>query len=307
MAGHTPDTETDIDVDAAEPSRSSAESEEVSREAVLARLDRVTDPELDRSIVELEYIEEIAIDGSELFVRFALPTAWCSPTFAWMMAVDIREESERLAGIEETEIELIDHMHTAEINAGVNSGKEFEDAFEDATGGIEETRRSLDRKARLARQYRAVDALLDAGIEPGQIVSLTPEDVGFADLPQEGRAIETGTEIDEPGEDDDVTIPVAEGAFYVRVPRAPIAAYLAKAIETDLLASSDDPLFATPDGEPIEENQFDLVHHRARAANVNQSGQGGVCASLQEARYGSEGNGGEMDDVGEPADRERAR
>ena len=296
MARRTSDADVDARTDSEGPLGTASAAGTVTPEAVLDRLDRVTDPELDRSIVELEYIDEIAIDGPELFVRFVLPTAWCSPTFAWMMATGIREESEKLAGVEETEVELIDHMHTAEINAGVNDGKQFEDAFEDATEGIEETRKSLDRKARLARQYRAVEALLDVGLKPEQIVSLTPADVGVTDLPEDERAIETDT--DDPDEDTgDLTITLAEGTLYVRVPREPIAAYLAKAIDTDLVTSADDALFATPDGEAIGEEQFDLVHHRTRAASVNQSGQGGVCASLHEARYG-----GESEELDEPAD-----
>ncbi|WP_241997089.1 iron-sulfur cluster assembly protein, partial [Halorubrum sp. SD626R] len=52
------------------------------------RLDRVEDPELARSIVELDYVDAIDIDGGRVLVQFTLPTAWCSPAFAWMMAVD---------------------------------------------------------------------------------------------------------------------------------------------------------------------------------------------------------------------------
>lgn len=298
MAGRT----SDVGVD--EPARSPAGNERagdrdgngdgtsVTREAVLDRLDRVSDPELDRSIVELEYVDEIEIDLPHLFVRFKLPTAWCSPTFAWMMATGIRDECEELSGVEQAEVELIDHMHTAEINEGVNARLPFEEAFEDATEGIEETRRTLDRKARLARQYRAVDALLDAGMKPAQIVSLTPTDVGFTELPEEAGDVDLGADsegggsTDEGGNEEHVTIELDDGALYVRVPREPIAAYVEKAIETDLVERTDDTLFATPDGEPIEREEFDLVHRRARSASVNQTGQGGICASLHEARYG---------------------
>jgi metal-sulfur cluster biosynthetic enzyme len=301
--------------------RDAAERPPVDRKAVLDRLDRVDDPELDRSIVELEYVDAIEInagdtsrmdgdgsdagesnaEGSKVFVRFKLPTAWCSPTFAWMMATGIRDETEELPGVSRATVELIDHMHATEINDGVNAREPFEEAFEDATEGIEETRRSLDRKARLARQYRAVEALLDVGMRPEQIVSLSPADVGLADLLAEGRDVEadigeSSDSDDEAGDRDEahVTIPVDGGALYVQVPREPIAVYVAKAIDTDLLASPDDVLFATPDGEAISVEDFDLVHHRARAANVNQIGQGGVCASLHEARYGLS--------VDEPAD-----
>jgi predicted enzyme related to lactoylglutathione lyase len=45
-------------------------------------------------------------------------------------------------------------------------------------------------------------------------------------------------------------------------------------------------MFADPDGNAIDANEFELVHHRACAAKVNVDGQGSVCTSLQEARTG---------------------
>jgi metal-sulfur cluster biosynthetic enzyme len=50
--------------------------------AVRDRLDRVTDPELDTSIVELDYVDAIELDDDGVTVRFTLPTAWCSPAVA---------------------------------------------------------------------------------------------------------------------------------------------------------------------------------------------------------------------------------
>lgn len=146
------------------------------RNAVIERLDRVTDPELDRSIVELDYIDDLHV-GSSVFVQFKLPTAWCSPAFAWMMATDIREEVSELSGVEGVTVRLIDHMHAQEITHGVNEGSAFEAVFEDATEGVEEARAMLEGKARLARQYRAVETLLDTGVDPEQIVALTRDDV----------------------------------------------------------------------------------------------------------------------------------
>ncbi|MFC7136366.1 iron-sulfur cluster assembly protein [Halobaculum litoreum] len=87
------------------PDRSRAEGTAAATPAaVRERLDRVTDPELDTSIVELDYIEDIRItadadaDGDAVFVAFTLPTAWCSPAFAWMMAGDARDAVASLPG-----------------------------------------------------------------------------------------------------------------------------------------------------------------------------------------------------------------
>ena len=36
------------------------------------------------------------IDDGDVTVEFTLPTAWCSPAFAWMMATDARDEVDSL-------------------------------------------------------------------------------------------------------------------------------------------------------------------------------------------------------------------
>jgi metal-sulfur cluster biosynthetic enzyme len=245
----------------------------VDRNAVIEQLDRVTDPELDQSIVELDYIDNLRVDPS-VFVQFKLPTAWCSPAFAWMMATDIRERVTELSGVENVTVRLIDHMHEEEITHGVNEELAFESVFEDATDGVEEVRAMLDEKARLARQYRAVEALLDAGVNPEQIVALTRTDVTFDE--KTGQAAVT----------------IVKGGLTIFVPRAPIADYIEKALETEVLSGEDDRLFMTPDGNPITSGAFERVHQRTRSAKTNMTGQGGICDALNRARYGSENENG---------------
>ncbi|MFC6961647.1 iron-sulfur cluster assembly protein [Halocatena marina] len=234
--------------------------------AVLDRLDRVTDPELDRSIVELDYIDELRVDSS-VFVQFKLPTAWCSPAFAWMMATDIREEVQEVSDVDRVTVKLVDHMHAAEITRGVNEERPFEAVFEDATEGVEAARAMLDSKARLARQYHAVNTLLDAGLEPTQIVALTRNDIAFDDAAERAA------------------ISVADG-LTIYAPLTPLAEYVEKARETGVLSAPDERLFVTADGEPIAPEAFDRVHHRTRAAKTNMTGQGAVCDALHNARYG---------------------
>ena len=231
--------------------------------AVMERLDRVTDPELDRSIVELEYVDRVRLLPPHVVVEFTLPTAWCSPAFAWMMASDAREGIEDLPGVEHATVYLHDHMHAAEINHGVNRDVPFGEAFPDADGGVREVRATLDDKARLARQHDAVTALLEAGLRPEQVVELIRGDV----------------ELSEPAR-----VSLAEEAFSVTVDPEPLAAYLEKARATGRVAAPGDRLFYTPEGEPIPVERFDLVRRRTRLAQVNMGGQGTVCDALNEAR-----------------------
>jgi metal-sulfur cluster biosynthetic enzyme len=240
-------------------------SPSIDRNAVMEQLDRVTDPELDQSIVALEYIDDLRV-GPSVFVQFKLPTAWCSPAFAWMMATDIREEVSDLSGVERVTVRLIDHMHAQEITHGVNEERAFEAVFEDATEGVEEARAMLDSKARLARQYRAVETLLDASLDPEQIVTLTRDDVTFDE------------------ETEQAMISVASGLL-VCMPLEPLAEYVEKARETGVLSAPNDRLFVTPDEEPIAPDAFERVHHRTRSAKTNMTGQGGICDALHGARW----------------------
>ena len=238
------------------------------RESIVERLRRVDDPELDRSIVDLEYVDRIDVDGDRVEVAFVLPTAWCSPAFAWMMATGIRDEVGTLPGVDDVTVELRDHMHGAEISDGVNDRRPFRTAFPDADAGVDAVRRKLDEKARLARQHAAVEALLDAGLTPEQIVAL-----------RRGQ-------LEQGGEADRAVVSLQDEAVRVPVADEPIARYLEKARATGLVTDADDRLFADPDGDPIDEDAFQTVHARARAARVNVDGQGSVCAALHESRNG---------------------
>ncbi|WP_049903273.1 iron-sulfur cluster assembly protein [Halococcus agarilyticus] len=237
--------------------------------AVRDRLDRVDDPELDESIVELDYIRDLAIDASVVTVELVLPTAWCSPAFAWMMATGARDEVSALPDVEKCVVRLRDHMHEDEINHGVNERLAFEDAFPDAEDGLADVRRTLDEKARMGRQYRAIEALLDAGIDPEQIAALRRADVSL--------------------DDEQTLVSLADGGLVVSVSADPVVEYLRKAAATGLVTGPTDRLFATPEGEPISPDEFDRVQHRARLAKTNATGQGSICSALNEARNGVEG------------------
>ena len=253
-----------------------------TRAAVRDRLDRVTDPELDRSIVDLEYIDSIEIDGDRVSVTFTLPTAWCSPAFAWMMAVDARDEVESLQTVETAQLTLTEHMHETEINRGVNERLSFADAFPDADGDVEAVRRELDEKARVARQYDAVETLLEAGLDAETIVEVRLCDLERVDSEvstERSTALETGGDAGET-----IAVYALDRSFAVSVPADPIERYLEKARETAVVSEPDEKLFRTPEGEPIEPELFDLVHQRGRLAQVNMSSQGGICDGLREAR-----------------------
>ena len=127
---------------------------------VLRSLEGVRDPELDESLVELGFVAGVEVDGETVAVRLRLPTYFCAPNFAFLMAADARAAVEALPGVERARVELEDHFTADEINAAVSRDSGFVDAFPDhACGELDELRTVFQRKALIARQGRMCDGL----------------------------------------------------------------------------------------------------------------------------------------------------
>ncbi|WP_280585605.1 iron-sulfur cluster assembly protein [Halorubrum sp. Boch-26] len=269
-AGPAGDAGGDPRGDSTEGSADGPPGDSRGKASVRDRLDRVEDPELARSIVELDYIDAIEIDGGRVEVRFTLPTAWCSPAFAWMMATDARDEVEGLDWIREARIELCDHMHGEGITTGVNARDTFGETFPDADGDVAAVRAAIADKARVSRQREAVRTLLDAGADPEQVVSLVRSDLTID------------------GDEAHVDL----GGLSLVVDAAPIADYLDRVTTSGHVTAGDDTLFLTPEGDPIPADELDVVQKRSRLAAVNMGGQGAVCDALHRARHGPDGPDG---------------
>src|SRR5947207_279480 len=133
--------------------------------AVVAALDSVMDPELDRSLVGLDFARA-AVDGAgHVVVELRLPTFWCAPNFAYLMAQDAHDAVARVPGVASVSVRLLDHFAGERISAGVAGGRSFDDAFgELADGeGLEALRRLFHVKAFSASQEQVVRLLLLAG------------------------------------------------------------------------------------------------------------------------------------------------
>ena len=138
---------------------------------VIEALASVHDPELDEPITTLGFVGSLVVtDEGDVSVRLRLPTPQCAPNFAFLMAADARSAVERVAGVRELEIELVDHYTGAEINAAVGRGEGFDGAFPGETAGSLDALRSLfRRKALIAREGR----LLAAGPPPATLGELS--------------------------------------------------------------------------------------------------------------------------------------
>jgi metal-sulfur cluster biosynthetic enzyme len=140
---------------------------------VWQRLRGVLDPELDESILELGFVERLQFEDGHLKVELWLPTKWCSPNFTYMMAEDIRLALLNVERVRQVSVFLKDHFAAERIEAAVNVGKSFRDAFpEEALGDLHELRLYFLQKGFLKRQEQLLRSLLQAGLEFGEIAKL---------------------------------------------------------------------------------------------------------------------------------------
>lgn len=156
-----------------------------AREAEVWRvLARVADPELDEPITEMGFVEWVEIDGDAVLVRFRLPTYWCSPNFAFLMAEGIVREVGLLPWVARVRVRLEDHMHADEVNAAANDGRSFSDVFAALCDGADlgEIRAKFDEKAFQRRQESVILRLRALGWSDRDIVAMTVRQLDAVDF-----------------------------------------------------------------------------------------------------------------------------
>jgi metal-sulfur cluster biosynthetic enzyme len=247
---------------------------EVDSAALYAALDAVVDPELDESVVQLGFIEDVAIDPREgsVTIGLRLPTFWCSPSFAYLMAHDARQAALKVAGVQSARVVLKDHGQSDEITEGVSSGHTFREVFPDETDGDLDDLRALFRgKAFGMRQEQLVRLLLEAGLTAQQVVGLRDRDV--LDSSDSG-----GLRLDING----VERLVRGGAPLAR-------AYLERRQRVGLHIHVDARLVTDLDGAPIAAEDLEAHLQRTRRQRVSMTFNAMMCRGLLETRYGLDG------------------
>lgn len=215
---------------------------------VFEALSTVRDPELDEPITDLGFVEAIDIERDSVRVALRLPTYFCAPNFAFIMAADAQDAVGALEGVGVVAITLIDHFASREINDGLAHGHDFEHTFaSDAAGGLDELRDLFRGKAFIARQEKLCRSLVDGGLNEERLSALTLADV----------------------------------------PDSPLTTlYLTRRAELGIDTSRDSPFLVTPDGKPIPKDALRLHLRFARTVRTSIEGNASFCRGLLETRYG---------------------
>jgi metal-sulfur cluster biosynthetic enzyme len=223
-------------------------------EQVWAALDTVTDPEIDESVTTLEFISRVEVsDENDVSIEFRLPTFWCAPNFAFLMASDMRDSVAELDWVRSVSVMLLDHFSADLINRGVALKQDFRDAFPGETDDdLDSIRRKFLGKAFERRQELLMRHLLAAGYEPAWITQVT-----------------LGELMRQPLDAKDVGL----RNLYV---------FIWRRIRPD--SAEQDLAFTTVDGTPVEPGEFRTYLRKVAGVRRNADFNGLICRGLLAAR-----------------------
>lgn len=219
--------------------------------AIMAALATVMDPELDQPITELGFVRSVAVDDDGVTVHLRLPTAFCSPNFAYLMASDALDALSGVEDIGVVRVLLDDHHDSDKINAGLASHAGYVGTFgSEAQESLDDLRLTFLRKAHTAAMERVVSAMLKRGlVAHDEIHMLT-----LRDLPD-------GTEK---------------------------SALLRRRFALGISMCPNGRVMIDDDGHPLEADTVPLRLRLARSVRISIEGNGHFCRGLLATRYGDE-------------------
>lgn len=216
---------------------------------VLAALEEVHDPEVDRSVTDMGFIRSVTEDGGAVRIVMQLPTYFCAPNFTWLMVDDVRQAAERVVGKGAVSVSVEDHFESERIQSGVQSRGGFMTAFpSEAEGDLEDLRDHFRRKTLLIRQEQVCRQLEEVGVDAESLVDLVLGDVIRLDPPALGK-------------------------------------YLTTREELGVGSRHDDPFLIAADGRPVGPEQVRAHRRSARVMAVSFEGNGHLCKALLAERY----------------------
>ena len=240
-------------------------------EQIRAALGTVQDPELDEPITDLGFVRSLEVSpgrsGAVVTVHLRLPTSFCSPNFAYLMASDSKDAIAGLPGVEAVLVELDDHHDSDLINAGLAADAGYRGTFgHEAEDSLDELRRTFREKAHTAAMERCLTELLRADPD---LLEANVGRVRLADLPA-GR---TKT------------------------------ALLRRRETLGLPLGPDATVLVNAAGQPYPPEAVPLALRRARSTRISIDGNAHFCRGLLRTRYdGAGADQSERPEGAEPTD-----
>ncbi|WP_079055747.1 metal-sulfur cluster assembly factor [Streptomyces caeruleatus] len=218
--------------------------------AVHAALGQVYDPELDEPITDLGFVRSVDVtDEGRVTVHLRLPTSFCSPNFAYLMASDAKDAVTALADVTQAAVLLDDHHDSELINRGLAADAGYRGTFgAEAESDLEELRETFRRKAHTAAMERTLTSLLR---QRPELAEERLYDVVLGDLPD-----------------------------------APATrALLRRRADLGLGTASTDPVLVDEHGDRFPPGEIPLRLRFARAVRISIDGNAHFCRGLLRTRY----------------------
>lgn len=230
----------------------------------------VLDPELDESLVKLGFIDSVQVADADVTIRFKLPTYWCAPNFAYLMAADLRDRVRAIPGVRSVQILLLDHCADEEVSSGVNNNKTFVEAFPDeAEDNLEELRLTFLRKGFLTRQDTLLRALIKVGLDETTLLSLKIAAVTIEEATQ--RVL--------------IVTPQQQVVILKQAART-ATTYLRRAHTLGIAHGPEDLLFTDEHGQPIVPGTLQSYLRQSRSVRMNIMFNTVFCTDMFQTRYG---------------------
>ncbi len=219
-------------------------------------LSAVNDPELDESVTELGFVQDVLVEkDGRVSVSFRLPTYWCSANFAYLMAVDMRDAIAQLPWAGKIDILLLDHFTAGEVSAGASSGKSFRDSFQaEAEDDLDGVRLLFRRKSFQKRQELLLRHLLQIGATAESLVAIPGAVLQGLALSTEGAGLR--------------------------------ARYLQARTLLGFTSQSMGPVFHDVDGGTLDAASLSDYLANLRRVRLNTEFNSAICRGLLEVRYG---------------------
>jgi metal-sulfur cluster biosynthetic enzyme len=100
----------------------SADMQQVRRK-IFDELTKIVDPEINVSIMELQLIDNVDIDGGNVKVDLHLTSPFCPAVFGFKIAQDVKDNLETIEEINKTLVNVSNHFMAEAINNQVNGGR----------------------------------------------------------------------------------------------------------------------------------------------------------------------------------------
>lgn len=219
-------------------------------EDAFSALGQVFDPELDEPITDLGFVRSLEVTpAGTITVHLRLPTSFCSPNFAYLMASDAKDVLGELPAARQVVVVLDDHHDSEMINRGLQDDAGYLGTFGDeAETGLDELRATFRRKAHTAAMERVLTGMLrdDSALSEHDL-----HEVSMADLPDDPKT----------------------------------RALLRRREALGLRTEPSSPVLVDDDGRPYPREEVPIRLRFARSVRVSIDGNAHFCRGLLRTRY----------------------